>query len=143
MHYIKLDQIICMVTKYGRRSQMAKFDVEAAYGNVAVHPEDCYLLGMKWHGQFYFDLALPFRLRSAPYILNAVADMVEWILISKYNVVDLRHYLDDFIMADPASLDQYANNLQTFTTVCRSLGLPLYPASVLAHPPVWWCWDLN
>ena len=82
---------------------------------------------MKWHGQFYFDLALPFRLRSVPYILNAVADMVEWILISKYNVVDLRHYLDDFIMVGPASSDQYANNLQTFTTVCRSLGLPLYP----------------
>jgi len=93
MHYIKLDQIIRMLPKYRRGAQMAKFDVEAAYRNVAVHPEDRYLLGMKWRGQFYVDLALPFGLRLAPYIFNVVADMVEWILINKYNVVNLRHYL--------------------------------------------------
>jgi len=52
MHYIKLDQIIRMFAKYGRGAHMAKFDVEAAYRNVAVHPENCYLLGMKWCGQF-------------------------------------------------------------------------------------------
>jgi len=52
MHYIKLGQIIHMFAKYGRGAQMAKFDVEAAYHNVAVHPEDRYLLGMKWCGQF-------------------------------------------------------------------------------------------
>ena len=121
------DQIIRMVAKYGHRAQMAKFDVEAAYRNVAVHPEDRYPLGMKWRSQFYVDLALPFRLRSAPYIFNAVADMVKWILINKYNVGDLRHYLDDFIKAGPASSDQCANNLQTSTTVCWSLGLSLHP----------------
>ena len=52
MHYIKLDQIIRMFTKYGCRAQMAKFDVNTDYRKVAVHPEDRYLLGMKWCGQF-------------------------------------------------------------------------------------------
>lgn len=56
---------------------MAKFDVEAAYRNIAVHPADRYLLGMKWRGQYYVDLALPFGLRSAPYIFNTVAEAVE------------------------------------------------------------------
>ena len=45
---------------------MAKFDVEAAYQNIAIHPSDRFLLGMKWHRKFYVDLALPFGLRSAP-----------------------------------------------------------------------------
>ena len=45
---------------------MAKFDVEAAYRKIAVHPADHYLFGMKWWGQYYVDLALPFGLRSAP-----------------------------------------------------------------------------
>ena len=48
MHYITLDQIIRVVAKRGPGAMMAKFDVEAAYRNVAVHPEDWYLLGMKW-----------------------------------------------------------------------------------------------
>ena len=37
MHHIKLDQIISMVAKHGPRAMMAKFDVEAAYRNIAVH----------------------------------------------------------------------------------------------------------
>ena len=57
---------------------MAKFDVEAAYRNIAVHLDDRYLLGMKWRDQFFVNLALLFGLRYAPYIFNSVADMVEW-----------------------------------------------------------------
>ena len=48
MHYITLDQIIRMVAKHGPGAMMVKFDVEAAYRNVAVPPEDRYLLGMNW-----------------------------------------------------------------------------------------------
>ena len=75
-HYIKLDQIISMVLKHGPGALMAKFDVEAAYRNIAGHPDDQYLLGMKWRGQFFVDLALPFGLRSAPYIL------IQWLIWS-------------------------------------------------------------
>ena len=82
MHYIKLDQIISMVLKHGPGALMAKFDVDAAYCNIAVHPDDQYLLEMKWRGLFFVDLALPFGLRSAPYIFNSVADMVEWIILN-------------------------------------------------------------
>ena len=57
-----VDQIILMVSKYGPGALMAKFDVEAAYRNIAVHPEDRFLLGMKWRGKYFVDLALPFGL---------------------------------------------------------------------------------
>ena len=40
------------------------------------------------------DLALPFGLRSAPYIFNTVAEAVEWILVNSYKIPDLLHYLD-------------------------------------------------
>ena len=42
MHYIKLNQMISMVAKHGHGP---KFDAEAVYHNIAVHPEDRYLLG--------------------------------------------------------------------------------------------------
>ena len=93
LQYITVDQIISMVSKFGRGALMAKFDVEAAYRNIAVHPSDRYLLGMRWWNQFYADLALHFGLRSAPHIFNSVEDMVEWILIHSPNVPDLQHYL--------------------------------------------------
>ena len=131
MHYIKPDQIISMVLKHGPGALMAKFDVEAAYRNIAVHPDDRYLLGMKWRGLFFVDLALPFGLRSAPYIFNLVADMVEWIILNRYNVADLMHYLDDFLTAGPAGSNQCAQNLQTSLAVCRSLGLPLHPGKCI------------
>ena len=104
---------------------MAKFNVEAEYRNIAVHPEDRYPLGMKWRGQFFVDLALPFGFCSAPYIFNCVADVVEWIILNKYRVTDLMHYLDDFLTAGPPASAQYARNLQTSLAVCCSLGLPL------------------
>jgi len=75
MHYITLDQIIRMVAKRGPGAMMAKFDVEAAFHNVAVHPEDRedrYPLGMKWRGHFFVDLALPFGLCSAPFTFNSI-----------------------------------------------------------------------
>jgi len=60
---------------------LAKFEVEAAYRNIAMHTDDRFFLGMKWRGKYLVDLALPFGLRSAPFIFNSVADMVECILI--------------------------------------------------------------
>lgn len=127
LQYITVDQIIRMISKYGPGALMAKFDVEAAYRNIAVHPSDRYLLGLRWRNQYYVDLALPFGLRSAPYVFNSVAEMVEWILLNTLNVSDLMHYLDDFITAGPPGSDRCANNLATSVAACRSLGLPLHP----------------
>ena len=70
---------------------MAKFDVASAYRYVAIHPQDCPLLGMKWRDKYYVDMALPFGLCSAPYIFTSIADMVKWILTHNYRVDFLCH----------------------------------------------------
>jgi len=73
-------------------------------------------------------IALPFGLRSAPFIFDSIATMVEWILASNnYQVSDLVHYLDDFITAGPADTDVCARNLSIALQVCTSLGIPLHP----------------
>ena len=106
---------------------MAKFDLEAAYRNVPVHPSDRYLLGMKWCNLYYVDLTLLVGLRSAPFIFNAIADMVEWVLVHPHQISALPHYLDDFITAGPPDSLQCAHNLHTALAVCTRLGLPLHP----------------
>ena len=127
MHYIKVDQIIRMVSQYGTGALMAKFDVEATYRNIAVHPDDRFLLGMKWRGKYFVDLTLPFGLRSVPYIFNSVAEMVEWILLNRHHLSVLLHHLDDFITAGPPNSAQCYHNLLTAQSVCQKLGLPLHP----------------
>ena len=136
LYCISVDQVISMVSQFGKGALMAKFDVEAAYRNIAVHPADRYLLGMKWRDQYYVHLALPFGLRSAPYIFNTVAEAVEWILVHSYKVPDLLHYLDDFVTAGPSNSPQCAQNLSTSVAVCKCLGLPLHPGKCVGPTPV-------
>ena len=131
LQYIKLDQIIGMVSRFGKGALMAKFDVESAYRNIPVSPKDRYLLGLKWRNKFYVDLALPFGLRSAPFIFNSVADLVEWILKTNHSIQDLLHYLDDYITAGPADSRQCEINLNKAIAVCSRLGLPLHPGKCI------------
>jgi len=72
-------------------------------------------------------LGTPLRLCSAPYILTAVAEAVEWILLNSYNVPDLLHYLEDFITAGPSDSPQCALNLGTALAVYKKLALPIHP----------------
>ena len=127
LQYIRVDDIIKMVSRFGVGALMAKFDVLSAYRNVPIHPTDRVLLGMKWRDKFYVDLTLPFGLRSAPFIFDSLAAMVEWILINNYQVSDLLHYLDDFITAGPSESNVCARNLSVALRVCSELGLPLHP----------------
>lgn len=40
LQYIRLDEVIHMVLRYSPGALMAKFDVEATYRNIAIHPDD-------------------------------------------------------------------------------------------------------
>ena len=93
--------IIDGIMTLGQGTLMAKFDMSSAYQKVTIHPDDCPLLGMKWHGQHFVDLVLPFGLRSAPFIFTAIVDLVEWVLGHNYDVTFLCHYLDDFLTFGP------------------------------------------
>ena len=91
---------------------------------------------MKWRNQYYVDLALPFGLRSAPFIFNAIADLVEWILVHSYQIPDLLHYLDDFITMGSPESPQCAHNLRTALAVCKRLRLSLHPGKCVGPSTV-------
>ena len=62
----------------GSGTVMAKFDIESAYHIIPMHPEDRQLLGIRWRSHLYIDTALPFGLRSAPKVINPLADDLAW-----------------------------------------------------------------
>ena len=75
--YVTVDDAVAAVKQIGLGAELAKVDIRSAYRIIPVHPEDRWLLGMVWEGALYIDTVLPFGLRSAPKIFNAVADAVE------------------------------------------------------------------
>ena len=72
-----MDNLTEVVVQLGRAAQLAKMDIKSAYRVVPVYPEDRLLLGIAWREQVYVDSVLPFGLRSAPKIFNAVADALQ------------------------------------------------------------------
>ena len=124
LRYASVDDAIQTILRMGTCTQLAKFAIESAYRIVPVHPTDRLLLGMQWEGQLYIDTALPFGLRSAPKIFNAVADGLQWIL--QTNGIDpILHYLDDFLLFGHPNSDQCKVVLSQAMQHCRDLGVPI------------------
>ena len=127
VQYMKVDNIIDGIMSLGRGTLIAKFDVESAYHIIPIHPNDHYLLGMQWQGNYFVDMALHFGLRSAPYIFSSVVDLVEWVLKKQYDVSFLLHYLDDFHTLGPPNYQTCQRNLDTCIQQFQDWGIPLHP----------------
>ena len=79
---------------------------------------------MQWDGGVFVDTALPFGLRSAPKIFNALADAAAWIL--KQEGVDfVIHYCTDFLLIGAPNSQECAQALATVKRVFGRLGLPI------------------
>ena len=138
LRYVRVDQIARHILELGVGSEMAKIDIRSAYRIIPVHPEDRHLLGMRWDGMEYVDAALPFGLRSAPKVFNAVADALELILLEN-GVRYLWHYLDDFITLGKPGMGECEFHCRLVQEFCGRLGVPLAeektvgPATCLAY----------
>ena len=124
---MKLDDTLDGIMLLGRGTLLAEFDVESAYRIIPVHPNDLYLLGMQWQGNYFVDIALPFGLRSAPQVFSSVVDLVEWVLKKQYDVSFLLHYLDDFHTLGPPNSQTCQRNLDTRIQQFQDWGIPLHP----------------
>lgn len=103
---------------------MVKMDLANAYRIVPVHPEDQPLLGICLQGNTYLDRALPFGLRSAPKIFNAVADFIAWVLHCE-GIPFLIHYLDDFLFFDPPGSHTTATVRPLAEWLFNCMGAPI------------------
>ena len=106
---------------------MTKTDIQSAFRIIPVHPGDWELLGMSWKGRYYFDKALPFGLRSAPFLFNQLADALEWLVRQHLNIPSIIHILDDFFIVQPAPSSLCATALCRVLTLFEELNIPLAP----------------
>ena len=122
--YSSVEQVAEVAASYPPGAMLAKIDVESAYRLIPVHPEDRWLQAVEWQGSYYVDPMLPFGLRSAPKIFNAVADALEWCLRDR-GVRHIYHYLDDFIVIGPPRSSVCAEALDILNRTCAELGVPI------------------
>lgn len=122
--YMKVDDLVDRILQLGKGTLLAKIDIESAFRNVPVHPDDRHLLGLIWRDQLYIDTCLPFGLRSAPKIFNAVADALQWIA-KVWGITFLEHYLDDYVTAGAPDSTECADNLALLIFLCHLLNIPL------------------
>ena len=120
--YPTVHDAVQQLLKLGRGALLAKIDVEQAFRNVPVHPQDHHLLGMMWSDQLLIDSILPFSLRSK--LFYAIADTLEWI-VYQHGISSSLHYLDDFLTMGPPNSDRCAANLQLISVTYNYLGFPL------------------
>ncbi len=95
MSYVSIDRVTDCVVSF------PPGDIQQAYRNIPVHPQDRQLLGMQWEGIIFVDKVLPFGLRSAPLLFSAVADALQWAM-EKNGARSVFHYLDDYITLSQA-----------------------------------------
>ena len=124
LEYTKIGEAAKTINRMGPGTLVAKINSKSVYRIVPVHPADRHLLGMEWKGATYIDSALPFGLRSAPQIFNALADALQWIL-QQHGVSHLWHYLDDYLTAGAADSEECQRNCQIIASICELLGIPL------------------
>ena len=129
MQYIRFDDIVRMITKHGRGALIAKVDLQHAFRQCPVRRQDWPLLCYCWNSQYYFDLPLPFGLRSSPALFNRLAEAIECICRHR-GALDVVHYLDDFVTCGPSWSTSCADNKQLILTVCQELGVKVSPEKV-------------
>ena len=65
LSYIIVDEVVQKVLLPGRGCQLAKIDIESAFRNVPVHPQDRHILALSWNGNIFIEaLALDLHQRS-------------------------------------------------------------------------------
>ena len=133
--YTSVDAVAEVAVSYPPGAVLAKVDIESAYRLIPVHPSDRPLQAMEWEGAVYVDPMLPFGLRSAPKIFNAVADGLEWYLRGR-GIRHVAHYLDDLSSSARHAHRNTRRGWPRWTTSAPSLGSPLHSTNETAQPPV-------
>jgi hypothetical protein len=119
---------IAGIRRFGRGALLLKFDVSAAFKRIPVRPQDRPLLGMRWRGKYYYELVLPFGLRTSGYRWEEFAAALHYFMQHHLGVELVVHYVDDFLLVTPpgaGAAERAAAQRVAVEQLCRRLGVPL------------------
>ena len=77
--YVKIDDAIRVIQEYGQGAILCKTDIQDAFKQIPVLPEQWRYLGFKWENLIYFYVRLPFGSRSSPKLFDNLSRAICWI----------------------------------------------------------------
>ena len=126
VQYHNVDNAISVLCRLGPGAFMAKTDIQSAFRIVPVHPDSQYLLGFKWKNMYFYDRTLAMGLSASCQIFETISTGVQWVAQHKLGITEMLHILDDFILFH-TDRGMCAAQLESFTTWCETIGIPLAP----------------
>lgn len=93
VQYQSIHDAILAIQKVGVGALLAKTDLENAYKQVPIHPDDFELLGFQINNEFYCDKTLPFGLSYSCNLFEKFSSSLQWILENKFDVQYCVHIL--------------------------------------------------
>ena len=124
--YASIQDAIEKILLVGSHCYMAKSDIKSAFRIIPIHPDDHHLLGMKWHGQYYYDRCLPMGASSSCAIFEKFSTALQWITEKLIKDCYVVHVLDDFLFIGE-TYQQCQLALKTFLFICEDIGVPIAP----------------
>ena len=123
--YQSIDTASSLIKQVGKGALLAKTDLENAYKQVPIHPNDFELLGFQIAGSFYYDKTLPFGLSYACQLFEQLSTALQWILENKFHVPHCVHVLDDFLFIGSPNSSVCYRSLLAFYSLAKDLNLPI------------------
>lgn len=131
VQYQSVDTAITIIKQLGRGALLAKTDLENAYKQIPIHPDDFELLGFMVDNKYYFDKTLPFGLSYSCNLFEKFSSALQWILESKFSVLHCVHILDDFLFISPPNSSKCYSALLAFYQLAKDIGLPIKSAKTV------------
>ena len=121
---------------------MSTLDIAHTYKNFRSDPLDWPLQCIKWDGQYYCEVAMPFEARASSYHMQRMAMAIVTIL--KNRGIEARMYLDDLIILSH-SRQQAQRDYDLARGLFSEMGLPeaLDKAQPLAQQVRWLGVDID
>jgi len=123
----RFEDALAGIRRLGRGCLLTKFDVRAAFKLVPVRPEDYALLGLRWQDQYYYEVVLPFGLRTSGYRWEEFAEALHFLAEHRLGITLAFHYVDDFLFVSPPGQKERAvRERDEFRDFCRTrLRVPI------------------
>ena len=124
--YEQLDHTIQLVIQQGQFCWIAKGDVQSTFRIVPIMFKHIKCLGIKFEGQYFVDIMLPFGSAISCAIFEDIATLIHWIF-KWLTGVHFVHYLDDYLWVHKHFV-VCLSTCQAVKEISQDIGLPLAPA---------------